>query len=515
MDRLQPQSLGQEQSEAEQSEAEHAITVFPAKPENGQVPLVTDLDGTLVATDTLVESVLSLCRRKLSTLLFLPVWLFRGKAALKSEIAKRIQLDPAGLPYRQDVVEYLRAERAKGRRIVLATASHETTAAAVATHLGLFDQVLASTDAKNLKGTAKRDELVKLFGARGFDYIGDSNSDIPVWAASGIGHVAGSVRRLPGAALAAGTRAGQVFSGPAPSFKTFVKAIRIHQWVKNVLVFVPAILNHYIDWSILRALVISFFCFSLVASGSYLANDLFDLDSDRKHPRKSRRPLASGQLPIAQGIGLAILLLTTGIALSFSVNLALTALLLVYLGLTAAYSSFLKGRPILDVVTLAMLYTLRVYTGGVVAAAYVSPWLFQFSIFLFLSLAFVKRYSELVAVRHERRSHTPGRGYRLQDLSIISQAGVGSGLLAGLVLALYINDHEIESLYPHWQMLWFVCPLFIYWIVRVWLVAHRGNMHDDPIVFAFRDRVSYLVGLMIVIAVLLSLTPKFNFLPNV
>lgn len=510
MDRL-PQSL----RENERSEAEHGISVLPVKPEGGQVPLVTDLDGTLVATDTLVESVLLLLRRKPFTLLLLPVWLLRGKAALKSEIAKRIQLDPAGLPYRQDVVEYLRAERAKGRRIVLATASHETTAAAVATHLGLFDQVIASTDTRNLKGAVKRDELVKQFGPRGFDYIGDTKSDIPVWAASGIGHVAGSVRSLPGAALAAGTRAGQVFSGSVPTLKTFVKAIRIHQWVKNILVFVPAILNHHIDWNILHALVISFLCFSLVASGSYLANDLFDLESDRKHPRKCRRPLASGQMSITQGIGLAILLLTEGIAISVTVSLALTAFLLIYLGLTAAYSSFLKGRPILDVVTLAMLYTLRVYTGGVVAGADVSPWLFQFSMFLFLSLAFVKRYSELVAARHQRRVHTPGRGYRLQDLSIVSQAGVGSGLMAGLVLALYINDRTIESLYPHWQMLWFVCPLFIYWIVRIWLVAHRGNMHDDPIVFAFRDRVSYLVGLMIVIAVLLSLTPKFNFLPNV
>ena len=361
----------------------------------------------------------------------------------------------------------------------------------------------------------KRDELVKQFGPRGFDYIGDSNADIPVWAASGVGHVAGSVRRLPGAALAAGTRAGQVFSGPSPSLKTFVKAIRIRQWVKNVLCLCPG------DSESLYRLEDS-------TSPGHFVLLLFTRGIRQLSCERSVRFGVGQEAPAemqaaacqwatadhAGELGSAILLLTTGIVMSFSVSLALTAFLLAYLGLTAAYSSFLKGRPILDVVTLAMLYTLRIYTGGVVAGAYISPWLFQFSMFLFLSLAFVKRYSELIAVRHQRKSHTPGRGYRLQDLSIISQAGVGSGLMAGLVLALYINDRAIQSLYPHWQMLWFVCPLFIYWIVRVWLVAHRGNMHDDPIVFAFRDRVSYLVGLMIVIAVLLSLTPRFNFLPH-
>lgn len=471
------------------------------------LPLVADLDGTLVATDTLFEAALSLIRQRPSYILRFAVWLTRGKAVLKSEIAKRFTPNPEGLPYCNDLVAYLRSERNQGRQIVLATAAHRIIAERVAAYLDLFDVVLASTESVNLKGTAKRNELVKLYGLRGFDYAGDSRADIPVWAACRIGHVAGPMRRLPGSVLAAGTHQGESFSRPRLGMRTLLREIRIHQWVKNLLVFAPALLNHHMDRQRLTVLTITFLSFCFVASGTYISNDLFDLEADRRHPRKRMRPLASGQISIAQGILMALSLLAAGFLLGLTVSLQLFACLWLYLALTSLYSSFLKGKPILDVVVLAMLYTLRVYTGGLVTRAYVSPWLFQFSLFLFLSLAFVKRYSELRRLREQHQMESQARGYRVEDLSIISQAGVGSGLLAGLVLALYVNGPDVLSLYPRPEMLWGVCSLFIYWIIRIWLVAHRGNMQEDPILFAFGDHVSYIVGFLIVVTVLLALQP--------
>lgn len=479
-----------------------------AKDPRDLVPLAVDLDGTLISTDTLFESALSLIRQKPLAIFWMAAWLLRGKAVLKSELARRFQPSADNLPYRAGLLDYLRQQRAAGRTLVLATASHRSTADSVAAHLGLFDEVLATSDTVNLKGALKRDELVKRYGLRGFDYIGDSKADIPVWSACRTGLVAGRMEALPGAARAAGAQQGEVFPSPRPSFKTWLRSMRVYQWVKNVLVFVAPLLNHHIDATVLKEMAVAFLGFSFVASGTYVANDLFDLAADRKHPRKCKRPLASGELSIAQGIALSVGLVTAGILLSLLINKLLLACLLIYLVLTLLYSSFLKGKPILDAVVLAVLYTLRIYSGGLATGAYVSPWLFQFSMFLFLSLAFVKRYSEVRRLRYNRRGDTPGRNYRLQDLSIISQAGIGSGLMAGLVLALYVNGREIERLYPRPEALWGVCPLFVYWIIRVWLIAHRGNMNEDPILYAFGDRVSYIVGFLIVLFVLIGLIPQ-------
>ncbi len=470
------------------------------------LPLAVDLDGTLVATDTLLEASLLVIRQRPWSILLFLVWLSRGKAVLKAEIAKRVTPHAESLPYRRDLVEYLQCERSKGRTIVLATAAHRTIAEGVAAWLGIFDLVLASTDAVNLKGTLKRDALVQLYGSRGFDYIGDSKADRPVWAACRIGHVAGRMRRLPSSILASGTQQGEAFPAPRPGVKTWLREIRVYQWVKNLLVFVPTLLNHHFDGEIVKALATAFLGFSLLASGTYVVNDIFDLEADRRHPRKCRRPLASGQITVARGALMATLLLAGGIAVGLT-SLQLAACLLVYLVLTLLYSSYIKGKPIIDVVVLAMLYTLRVYAGGLVSRAHVSPWLFQFSIFLFLSLAFVKRYSELQRSSLQPSGAAHGRGYLVEDLSIVGRAGLGSGLLAGLVLALYVNGQDTLKVYPHPEMLWGVCPLFVYWIIRAWLIAHRGNMHDDPVLFAFRDRVSYIVAFLIVVLVLLGLSP--------
>lgn len=468
------------------------------------VPLVVDLDGTLVNGDTLLEGILSLIRHRPSCILMLPVWTLQGRAALKANIAKRFQLDAATLGYRGELLEYLQSEQARGRRLILATAAHESTAANTSEYLKIFDEVLASNESVNLKGKVKRDKLVERFGLKGFDYIGDSKSDTPIWAACRIGHIAGSMNQLPGTAVAAGAQQGQVFANRRPGLRTWVRAMRPHQWVKNLLVFAPTLLNHRLDLGILKTLLLTFFAFSFVSSATYVNNDLFDLAADRQHPRKSKRPLASGELSVSKGIFLSVLLLVLGLSLGAVVGISAEACLVGYLFLTTLYSSFLKGKPIIDVIALASLYTLRLYTGGVVSGSLVSPWLFQFSIFLFISLAFVKRYSEMRRLFHEGQEIAPGRNYRAGDLSIISQAGLTSGLLGGLVLALYVNGGEIQRLYPRPQMLWGLCPLFVYWISRVWLVAHRGNMNEDPIVWAFRDRVSYIVGFLIFVSMVLA-----------
>ncbi len=475
-----------------------------------EVPLVVDLDGTLINGDTLIESIFSLIRHHPLCIPLLPLWLFRGKAVLKATVAQRFQLDAATMGYRSDLLEYLKSERAEGRRLVLATAAHESTATNASEYLKLFDEVFASTESVNLKGRAKRDKLVERFGLKGFDYIGDSRADTPIWAACRIGHVAGSMNRLPGAALAAGAQQGRIFASPRPSWRTWLRAMRPHQWVKNLLVFAPPFLGHHVDLEILKTLVIAFFAFSFVSSATYINNDLFDLAADRQHPRKHKRPLASGALSIFQGIFLSGCLLATGLFLGGVVGITLEVCLISYLALTSLYSSFLKGKPIIDVIALASLYTLRLYAGGLVSKAFVSPWLFQFSIFLFISLAFVKRYSELHRLFHSGQHETPGRNYRSSDLSMVSQAGIASGLLAGLVLALYVNGNEFQRLYPRPQMLWGLCPLFVYWISRVWLIAHRGNMNEDPIVWAFRDRVSYLVGFLMFLSMLLASLPYFK-----
>jgi 4-hydroxybenzoate polyprenyltransferase len=471
-------------------------TVMPS------VPLVVDLDGTLVTTDTLFENAALLLRQRPWLILSMVLWLFRSKAALKSEIASRAQVKAEYLPFRPELVAWLQSESDAGRQIVLATGAHQVTADAIAVHLGFFHEVLATNDRLNLTGSAKRDVLVKRFGLGGFDYVGNSREDVPAWRACRIAHVAGRGHIPSGPAIH-----GTSFSGPRLEFGSWLRAARAYQWVKNLLVFVPALLNHHMDLRILADLVITFFAFSFTASGTYIANDLFDLESDRQHSRKRKRPLASGDLTISQGVLTVALLVVAGFGLGALVGMSLMIALLAYIFISLGYSVFLKNKPILDVVALAFLYTLRVYTGGIVAGAWISPWLFQFSMFLFLSLAFVKRYSELRRLRSLRKRDAPGRGYRLVDLALISQAGVGSGLIAGLILALYADSQEIQHLYPHPRALWCLCPIFVYWIVRVWIIAHRGNMTDDPILYAFGDKVSYIVGFAIVAAVLLAMMP--------
>lgn len=451
-------------------------------------PLCVDLDGTLIKTDLLFELLVLLVKRRPLELFKVPGWLLRGRAYLKQQLAARAELDVTSLPYREPLLSFLREEREKGRKLTLATAADARVAGRVAEHLGVFDAVVASDGETNLSGRRKLAALERLHGGPGFVYVGDAAVDLPVW------------RRAQGAILVAGgTRFEGVLGNVERTFadrfrvREVGRAMRLHQWAKNVLLFVPLVLAHQVmtPTAALAALA-AFVAFGLLASSVYVQNDLLDLEADRHHARKRFRPFASGALPIRFGLLLAPLL----IALSVGISLFLPPLFLGVLGLyfvvTVSYSFYFKRKPILDVLLLSLLYTVRIVAGGAAVGITVSPWLLAFSMFFFLNLAYVKRFSELRELPGE--SSLRARGYARTDLEGLADLGVASGYVSILVVALYINSPEVRTLYSSPQVLWLLCPLLVYWVSRVWLLARRGKMHDDPVVFALRDRVSYAIG---------------------
>jgi 4-hydroxybenzoate polyprenyltransferase len=457
-------------------------------------PLYADLDGTVLATDLLYESFLSAFKRSPWVAVQCIAWLAAGRARLKEELAARASIDVASLPYRESVLAFLREERARGRRIILTTASWGSLAEAVAGHLGVFDQVLATSREGNLKGEAKAARIAGESGEGNFDYIGDSGADLAVWRRSRHAYVVESSDRLS-SRIPANVPVKRVFrSGDrGDGLRAAVRSLRPHQWAKNLLVFIPLLASHRLDepQAVLMSLA-AFVSFCLLASSAYVLNDLLDLQADRAHPRKRSRPLASGQLPIPAGAVLVVACLAAGAAVAAMLPAAFQVTLAGYVLLTIAYSLALKRVAILDLVSLALLYTTRIVCGGYALGAAVSFWLLAFAMFFFFSLALLKRYAELVAL--ERDARAPGRGYAAHDAEVILAIGSAAAMVSALVLALYINGETAKNLYSRPEMLWILCPLLLYWIARVWLLAARGQMHDDPVLFAVRDAPSYAVA---------------------
>ncbi|MBU2741632.1 UbiA family prenyltransferase [Acidithiobacillus albertensis] len=466
--------------------------------ENKNIPLCVDLDGTLIRSDLLLESLLALIKSQPWLILVIPLWLFRGRAYLKHQIAERVDIDPQSLPYQSGLVEFLKKEHAEGRSIVLATASYQKYADRVANHLGIFKAVHATNVDQNLAGKNKRDHLVKCYGEKGFDYAGNSRTDRYVWSMSRQAIVVNPAR---GAFQDAADRCeiAHTFKDKRPTLKTYLKELRVHQWLKNVLVFIPMLGAHQI--SSLSTWVeggLAFIAFSLCASSVYMLNDLLDLPADRLHPRKRKRPFASGELPIAQGMFLIPLLLVCAFAIAILwLPLEFLLVLISYYLLTLSYSFWLKAIVLLDAVLLAGLYTVRIIGGVAATRVALSFWLLAFSIFLFFSLALVKRYSELLTLKRSGKLTTHGRGYHVEDLVMLMGFGVASGFMAVLVSALYINSDKVRILYQHPAFLWLVSPILLYWISRIWLITHRGGMHDDPVVFAAKDKGSWAVAIIV------------------
>ncbi len=470
------------------------------------LPLCVDLDGTLIHTDMLLESFIRLLRQKFLYIFFVPFWLLKGKSCLKHKLAKKVSIDYGCLPYNQKLITYIKEEKRKGREMVLVTASDKIIAEGIAAQLGLFDEVLASTDGLNLKGKKKAAALVERYADKEFDYIGNETVDLAVWrhaaTAISVNH-SRALRRL----LSEFDKVDYIETDTRKSFfRSSIRALRPHQWAKNILVFVPLLLAHsYFDESRVLSTLLAFTSFCLCASAVYIFNDLMDLDADRRHPVKKNRPFAAGDLSILSGLVLSVLLLVLSAFLAFNISLGYTLVFAVYFLTTTAYSLGLKSVALLDVFILAGLYSLRVLAGTFSADAQASFWLLAFSLFIFFSLAMLKRYSELYNLERRGKKRILVRGYSTDDKEILALLGVASGYISVLVMALYITtpEHMVEYRKP--EFLWIVFPALLFWISRIWLLASRGQMNEDPVLFALKDLPSYFIALIAATGVILAI----------
>lgn len=467
--------------------------------------IVVDLDGTLINTDMLVENLFLFLRLKPLRILEVFAWIFKGKAYFKRSLADAVVPDVHQLPYNKVLLTWLEQQRTAGAIIVLATASDLRIAQKVAEHLGIFDDVLG-TENINLSSRNKSESLVKRYGSRGYEYVGNSKADLAVWRTASVIHVVNPESGV----LAAASSIGPIetaFESRPPYFRTLIKALRLHQWAKNLLLFVPLLASHrFLEMPLLLDGTLAFLVFGACASSVYLLNDLLDLPDDRQHPTKCKRPLAAGTLPIIDALILipGLLLGTFSLAI-WLLPIQFVGVLAAYYILTLAYSLWLKRVVMLDVITLAMLYTVRVVAGAAAMALVATFWILAFCVFIFLSLAFVKRYTELHDARKNGKTEKfSGRGYYPADFELLASLGGASGYISVLILALYINDAASGTLYHSQKWMWAACPLLLFWLSRVWLLAHRGQMHDDPIVFALRDNVSRWIGVAFVLVFALA-----------
>lgn len=450
------------------------------------VPLVVDLDGTLTPTDTLVESIVQAVKQSPLNLVRIPFWLMRGRAGFKESIAAYACISGEHLPYRASLLDYLREEKQKGRKIVLATAAHHSIAHNVANYLGLFDKVLATESGLNLKGKAKLKAIQEQVD-QSFVYAGDSQADVPIWKAAKAA-VLVDVSEHTAHAVRQDVQVEREFPGERGGLGVWIKALRVHQWLKNLLLFVPLLTAFsFLDLGKVATMVMAFMAFSLAASATYVVNDLWDLESDRAHPRKRLRPFASARLPILKGLVVAASTLLLALILAFSLSKTFLLMVLIYLVLTSAYSWVLKEYVLIDVLMLSLLYTLRILAGSVAIGIATSSWLLAFSVFVFLSLALVKRCAELVSLEENGKAATRGRDYRVTDLVVLWPLGVGAALSAIVVFGLFINAPETQGRYGTPQMLWLVAVGLIYWLARLWVKTSRGEMHDDPVIYAIKD----------------------------
>ena len=467
-----------------------------------EVPLCVDLDGTLLSTDMLLESLICLIKVKPLCVFLIPFWLFRGKANLKAQIAYRVELFQLTPPFNNEVVSFVTDSRKK-QKTILVTGTHQTIADHVGALKDLFDEVKGSDDSLNLTAENKTSWLVDNFGVGGFDYIGNDRDDIPVWKAARNALV---VSPKLGIASRTGINYSRHFVTVKPTIRDYLGLIRVHQWIKNALIFVPFILDHRLpNIEAMLLLIVAFFAMSFMASATYIVNDMLDLNADRQNETKRLRVLASGKVPLLHGFFvIAGLSLFTGLCMLVLPS-EMNWLLLTYLSCTLLYSFLLKQSAILDVVSIAFLHTLRVVAGTVVIQAQWSFWLLAFSMFMFFSLAMAKRVSELTNLKNMGKVHTIGRDYQVDDIPVLIASGVSTGFSSILVVALYINSDKSFVQYGEPSLLWFLCPVLMYWVGRIWLITGRGQLHEDPIVFALRDRVSVFTG-AIVATIMISAT---------
>lgn len=470
-------------------------------------PLCVDLDGTLIKTNTLHESILALARTAPRYALLLPFWSMRGQAYLWHRLSQLVSLNEALLPYRPEVLEYLERERRTGREIILISGAHNTLVEKVARRLNLFDHSLGSDDLAHLVGEKKLSVIVQRYGKKSFDYIGDSRADLHIWKESRHAVIVSSDMFL----VARLRRCADSFEQIKPLdklwFKSLLKAMRIHQWAKNLLLFAAIFLGHqFNNLTLVFAAVQGFVAFSLCGSAVYIVNDMVDLEADRLHARKRERPFAAGDISPVTGALFSTVLLLGAFAVAIPLSLNFAAALATYFALTLLYSFYIKEKLLVDVFLLASLYTIRVWAGGICVSITISHWALAFFMCLFLSLALAKRHSELTASAALQEGKLLNRrGYRSSDIPFVLSYGCVSSMMSVLVIAIYLNSPDVAAHYRRPSLLWFVCPALAYWSSRLWLIAARGNLDEDPVLFAVKDKISYLLGAIIVAIVLLAI----------
>lgn len=463
-----------------------------------KIVLAVDLDGTLTPTDTLYESILLLIRKKPLWLFFLLNYLLKGKAAFKAMLSDKINLDVTSLIYNNQLIDWLKVQKNRGTKIILCTAANEKIANSVADHLQCFESVIASNNKINIKSTLKREVLEKKYGFKGFNYVGNSNDDLSVWAGASeaiLVNTSNSTRRKA-EKLANVTK---IFPSKKPSLFDFFRVIRLHQWLKNLLLFVPIFAAHKInDVHDIILLFFAFCSFCACASSVYIINDLVDLENDRKHPTKFNRPFASGIMPIKIGILLAPLFVLISLLIAFRIGYDFAFVLIAYFTLTLLYSIWLKTIVLIDCLTLSILYSIRIIAGAIVVEVVLSFWLLAFSVFIFLSLAFVKRYVEITLHAPKGNKMIHGRGYFKKDAQLVQTIGVVAGYLSVLLMALYIHSENVAILYSFPELIWSAVFLILFWVSWLWFKAHRGEVPDDPLIFAVRDKTSLIVSFLII-----------------
>lgn len=467
-------------------------------------PLAVDLDGTLTPSDTLHEGVLLYLKQPVRELQALWEPLRQGKAHFKNRVASSVAFDAALLPYNGEFLAWLRAEHRRGRKIVLVSAADQSIADAVAAHLGVFDAAYGSRDGVNLSGVRKRDMIRSILG-EDFAYAGDGPVDRPIFAAARSVVLVGKVERLE-RLLPAGAVVERRFATPHAGARVWARALRLPHWAKNLLVAVAPTLGFaHADAGVAVQTLILFLAFGFLASATYLLNDLLDLNADRQHPRKRHRPLAAGLIPPRDGVLASAGLLGLSALLCLALPAAAVGVLFTYLCVTLLYSLLLKRLPIIDTFVLAGLFTLRVLAGSVLLAGAPSPWLLTFCMFFFLGLAMVKRYAELNRVVQSGGAGVSSRGYTALDLPLLLAAGITSSFASIVIFVIYlIEDQYPSGLYARPEMLWALMPVILLWSLRVWHLTVQGRMNEDPVIFALKDRLSRVLGVLCTIIILLA-----------
>lgn len=472
---------------------------------NQLLPIVVDLDGTLLHTDTLHESCLELLHHHSMQALLLPLWFMRGKAYLKQKISEKNNLNPEMLPYNLELIAWLKEKKILGHQLVLCTATDNKIALKIAAYLNFFDDVIASDGQINVAGKNKKDVLVNRYGEQSFIYVANASIDINVWKSAAQAVVVNASKDLIKKAAQV-SEVTKIFPSPPITLNTWLRVLRLHHYIKNLLLFVPLAAAHQIgQLASLNLLLLAFVSFSLCATAVYITNDLIDLGSDRQHPRKRYRPFAAGIVPIKYGLMLIPISLMISFAFAHLIGSNFFAWLVVYFALTLAYSLQLKRYVLIDCLTLTTLYTLRIIAGAAAVGVALSFWLLAFSIFLFLSLAFIKRYSELEMLILHGNTELQGRGYHVEDAPIIKILGITAGYASILVLAFYLNSEAVIHLYKMPQMIWLSIPLMLFWVSWMWMKAHRGEMHYDPIVFAIKDKTSLVVAMLLALTFIVAI----------